>query len=830
MRFLRWIAGSGLRVTMTIALALAVYHAVSALRVLGGGHLDFVQRLELTALDLKIQARGARPPATWRVAVAAFDEKALQAFGPPPWSRALHARLVDRLTELGAASIAFDVTFEQPARGSGGTNEIEALAAEAGLWLAPARLAAGQGRVEEVARALRSLEKMRSMKSAVAPLVDPLRRALADSRAARASIERFQKELRDAASREDPDERFARSLARSGRVVLGVIALGEPEAGSLRLEHGGEARAVKLLATSTITEVLRVGPDGLRYVIPDSRALIECSLCRIFFGVEAPAERLARATPHFGLINVIPDEDGRYRTVSLVNAIHGAGVLLPALALKAVEVATGSNIEVIGAADDPALQAIRVADRTVETELGTATTLDWYGRFNASELPIFSVADVLSGTVAPALVKDRVIFVAATAVGTHDQRVTPLERAVPGVYVHATLAQNLLDGRHLIRPRWIELLEVLLILAIGVISGLLMTRVGVIGQVLSAAGLAAAWILLDQLVFFERGLLVDTVLPLAQIFLTLLGVALWAFLVERRERWRTRQAFARYLAPRVMEQVLGHPEEYLRLGGRRYEATVLFSDIRGFTTISEALSPEDLGLLLNRYMTPMTNIVFELEGTLDKYIGDAVMAFWGAPIEQPDHALRACRAALQMIRTVETLNVELEAAKLPRIAIGIGLSSGPMTIGNMGSEDHLAYTALGDRVNLGSRLEGQTKDYGVDIILSEATWLLVREQMGCRELGALRVKGKNQPVRIFQLLGERAEVASRLPFVESFHAGLAAFRRRGWDEAVEHFTRARALSGVHGDKCSDRYIAWCMEYKESPPPPDWDGVHVATSK
>jgi adenylate cyclase len=279
-----------------------------------------------------------------------------------------------------------------------------------------------------------------------------------------------------------------------------------------------------------------------------------------------------------------------------------------------------------------------------------------------------------------------------------------------------------------------------------------------------------------------------------------------------------------------MEQVLSNPEQYLRLGGHRYEATVLFSDIRGFTTISEALSPEELGRMLNLYMTPMTNIVFEFEGTLDKYIGDAVMAFWGAPLPQQNHALLACKASLRMIEEVARLNAVFEREGLPAIAIGIGLSSGPMTIGNMGSDDHFAYTALGDRVNLGARLEGQTKDYGVDIIISDACYELVKDQMLCRELGSIRVKGKFEPVRIFQLIGERWSHKHREPFVETFHAGLAAFRAQEWEAAIAKFEEAQSIAGEDGDKTSELYVAWCSEYEVEPSLPGWDGVRVATTK
>ena len=250
----------------------------------------------------------------------------------------------------------------------------------------------------------------------------------------------------------------------------------------------------------------------------------------------------------------------------------------------------------------------------------------------------------------------------------------------------------------------------------------------------------------------------------------------------------------------------------------------------GFTTFSEALTPEALGTLLNRYMTPMTDSVFQNGGTLDKYIGDAVMAFWGAPLLQADHALRACRAALEMQAKVRELNVGFEKDGLPRVQIGVGLSSGPMTIGNMGSDDHFAYTALGDRVNLGSRLEGQTKDFGVEIMISEATYELVKGQAALRELGGLKVKGKNEPVRVFELIAVGSMPETHRAFVEAFEAGLSAFASRRFGEALAAFEKAQAAAPQGRDKSTDEYLELSRVYLESPPPADWDGVRVATSK
>ncbi|MCC7380657.1 MAG: CHASE2 domain-containing protein [Deltaproteobacteria bacterium] len=826
MAVIRWLTKSGLRVTMLIAALVFVYHASSELLLLSGSHPSFLQLLELTALDVKFRHRGPKPPDQWHVAVAAADEKAIRSLGRLPWSRAIHARLTDVLSELGAKAIAFDMTFEDTSAAPEHepTGQLQAIAESGAVTEIKGAVERGAALGEAAADAL-----SRSKDRTAQAWAGPLRDGAADLRSGQRTVQVIERELGRLTLLEDPDRVFARSLARSKRAVLGILAHSRVEAQAV----GSEAleASLALIRTSTIGEIIAQSAEGIGRVLPDSRAAIETGLYRRFFGVQAPTPVLARATPFFGTINAFPDADGVYRRVPLVSAVKDHGLLVPTLALKAVEVAGApERIEVIASETDPSPEAIRVGDRTFELELASTTTLDWYGPFTPDQMPIFSIADLLAGKLDPSVVRGRIVFVAATAVGTHDQRVTPFGSSVPGVSVHATLAQNLLDGRHLVRPRYVLAIELVVFLIIGLVAGLVMVRLGAVGQISIAVAMAAAWVLIDRYVLFPSGLVVYAVLPTLQIFLSLIATASWRFLVEEREKRKTRQAFSRYLAPAVMDKVLEHPEEFLRLGGRRYEATVLFSDIRGFTTISEALSPEDLGSLLNRYMTPMTDLVFASGGTLDKYIGDAVMAFWGAPLEQPDHAVRACRTALEMLKKVEEINVELERDELPRIAIGIGISSGPMTIGNMGSEDHFAYTALGDRVNLGSRLEGQTKDYGVDIILSDACYELVKDHLQCRELGALRVKGKLEPVRIFELMSEQPLSAERRSFVESFHLGLVAFRERRWEDAMECFERALELAGDRGDKSSEDYLALCEEYQAAPPPAGWDGVRIASNK
>jgi len=798
---LRWLGRSALRITLLIALLFFAFHVYGELRTLSGGEPGFLQRLELTALDLKFRHRGARPPAAWGVAVIGADEKAVRRIGRLPWSRAVHAEITEKLTAAGAAAVAFDMTFEEPG--------LPGPVAPEPVVIANAALASADPVLARAAAQRGSDAQMKQAAGQVATAHQALDAYLART-----------------ATAVGEDARFADALATSANVVIGVLAHSRLEADAIG--RASLDRSLALVAGSTISELVSEGDAA--YIRPDSRQAFETGIYRRFFGISAPVEPLALTARAFGTINAFPDADGVYRRVPLVAAIKDKGVLVPTLALSAVSVAAGEPIEVVAIEGDASPQAVRVGPIYTEVELGGNATLDWYGGFSADEMPIFSAADVLDGTLPEGAVDGRIAFVAATAVGTYDQRVTPFGTSVPGVVVHATLAQNLIDGRHRIRPRWVIVLELAAFFAIALICGLILPRLGALTQIAVAGLIALGWVLVDRYVLFEAGWVVNTVLPVLQVGVTLMAVASWRFLVEEAEKRKTKQAFRQYLSPAVMDQVLQNPEEYLKLGGKRCDATVLFSDIRGFTTFSEALSPEDLGSLLNRYMTPMTDLVFEHGGTLDKYIGDAVMAFWGAPIPQDDHAVRASRTALRMIEKVDALNIELEKAGLPRIAIGIGLSSGPMTIGNMGSADHFSYTALGDRVNLGARLEGQTKDYGVDIILSEASYALVKEVMHCRELGSLRVKGKLEPVRIYQLVSDQPLSEQKRAFVDTFHLGLKQFRARQFTEAIASFEKAVELAGDRGDKTSEDYVDLCHDLIENPPPAVWDGVRVATAK
>jgi len=277
----------------------------------------------------------------------------------------------------------------------------------------------------------------------------------------------------------------------------------------------------------------------------------------------------------------------------------------------------------------------------------------------------------------------------------------------------------------------------------------------------------------------------------------------------------------------VVNEILRHPEQ-LKLGGDKKELTVLFSDIRGFTSISEGLSPEELVHLLNEYLTVMTDIVFKHEGTLDKYMGDAIMAIYGAPFEQEDHAARACLSALEMMEALKLLNKKWMGEGKPPLDIGIGINTGLMMVGNMGSEQLFDYTVMGDAVNLGSRLESANKSYRTNILISESTYEEVREEFVCMEVDSVRVKGKNLPVKIYQLLGHRKVPEQLSKAVSYFEEGLKSYKERRWQEAIGNFKLVKKLDGDL--QVADLYIQRCLDLIANPPPPDWDGVFTMTTK
>lgn len=465
------------------------------------------------------------------------------------------------------------------------------------------------------------------------------------------------------------------------------------------------------------------------------------------------------------------------------------------------------------------VEEIRVGRKTVPVDRHGRLLINYLGP--EGTIPTYSAAALLDGRLPAHVFKDKIVMVGATAVGIYDLRVTPFSGNCPGVEVQATVIDNLLKGDFLRASRLGLPLMMAIILALGIFLGLLLTRLSAIWGFLVTLAVIGAYTSLDYLLFSRLNLYVELLYPLMTMALIYVGVSTQRFLAEEQERARIRKAFESYVAPTVVHEMLKHPDQ-LRLGGERREISILFSDIRGFTTMSENLDPERLVKLLHSFLNPMSSIIINHGGTIDKYMGDAIMALFGAPLIQPEHARLACRAALDMILALKNLNTRWEAEGWPTLDVGIGINSGPVAVGNMGSDRLFDYTAVGDNVNLASRLEGLNKYYATRILISESTAELLGDSFVLREVDRVRVKGKAKASGIFEVMGE-GEAAPRLyRFLEIYHRGLALYRQRQWQKSLAAFTEAQEI--YPEDKTAHRYHSLVQKYLKNPPPDDWEPV------
>jgi adenylate cyclase len=550
-----------------------------------------------------------------------------------------------------------------------------------------------------------------------------------------------------------------------------------------------------------------------------------------FAGVVPPVDEVLAVADSGGFFTVLPDPDGtirRYRTLA-----SAGGVPFPALGVAVLARAVGKEgvpapVFPVGAEGAPeTLQQVRVGDLVLDVDDLGRVPLNYYGSYR--DFPAWSATDVLHGRIPRAELAGKIAVVGTTAAGTWDQRVTPFDDIAPGVITHATFVENVLRGELLERSGAVFVAEVALMLALSFGLAWTFSRVSSLAAAPALLLAAGAWGTGAVLALRRGNVVLALGMPLAQMLTMFLAATTYRFFSEEREKRRARETFSRFLAPAIVDEVLAK-EGSIRLGGEKRVLTVLFSDVRGFTSISEKLDPHVLLELLNEYLTPMTDIIVSgHQGTLDKYIGDAIMAFWGAPKEQPDHALRACRAALAMIDRLAALRAKWKAQGLPDVDIGIGVNTGPMSVGFVGSQDRFYnYTVLGDAVNLASRLEGANREYGTHVILGAATHELVSDAVVARELDLVRVKGKRAPAQIFELLALQPAPSALAAFVERFGWGLSAYKAQRWDEAIARFREADQLRG--GDPPSRKYVERCEAMRREPPGPEWDGVFEMKTK
>lgn len=425
--------------------------------------------------------------------------------------------------------------------------------------------------------------------------------------------------------------------------------------------------------------------------------------------------------------------------------------------------------------------------------------------------------------------KDKIFIIGATATGVYDLRVTPFEENFPGVETHVNIIDNLLRQDFLVNLPDEKIYMSLGILILGLLLSYAISKLSSVPGLLLSSGLLFSIYYLDKNFLFQKGFVIAIVIPLFLVATQYVFLTFFKYFTEEKTKRELKGTFQKYVSPAIVDEILSDAKN-IELGGRKMQLSVLFSDVRGFTTISEKLDPKQLGDFLNSYLTPMTDLVFANKGTLDKYMGDAVMAFFGAPIAYPEHPQMACRCALQMLVKLSELQKNWAEQNMPPIDIGIGINTGEMSVGNMGSETVRSYTVMGDSVNLGSRLEGINKEYGTRIIISQFTYELVKNEFLCREIDQVKVKGKNLPVKIYELMAELNTVeANKLSsLAKDFSIAYKDYMQADFVQALTGFEKC--LEQNKNDGPCALYIERCQEYIQSPPAKDWDGVFTMKTK
>jgi adenylate cyclase len=611
----------------------------------------------------------------------------------------------------------------------------------------------------------------------------------------------FQREFRRRAPLLDYDRLFADSLA--GRAVVMGIVFGQDPA---------------VQRNSLPPPLFSVPPEmAQQLLLPEPQGHVAA--------LDVLQEK-AHSAGFFDNPNV--DDDGIYRRVPLLQR-HGNDIY-PSLALASVRAMLGEDAPVdLDAVDYGggrlAIEGVLVGATYVPTDAESNVLVPYRGK--AGSFPYLSIVDLLEKRIPAEELAGRIVLVGTSAPGLLDLRSTPLANKYPGVEVHANVIAGILDGNIRSQPQWTLGVEFMLLVVTGLLLAFLAPRLAPLMQVLLTVGLGALVVVIN-LAAWNGGI----VIPLAATLVLLLALFTWqmsyGYFVEASGKRQITRLFGQYVPPELVDEMAQDPDS-VSLEGQSRELTVLFSDVRSFTTISEGLSPKALSELMNAYLTPMTRIIHAHRGTIDKYMGDAIMAFWGAPVDDPEHAHHAIEAALEMKEELKRIGEDFKARGWPALKIGIGLNTGTMSVGNMGSEFRMAYTVLGDAVNLGSRLEGLSKQYGATIVVSEFT------RAACpgyvyRPLDCVRVKGKAEPVHIFEPVGREAELDATARELNSrFEQAIAHYQAQRWDEAAAVLD-ALERDGFDNPMLLGLYRERIAAFREQPPGADWDGVFTYTTK
>lgn len=683
-----------------------------------------------------------RTSANAPVAVVDIDEASIREVGQWPWPRTTIAKIVDRLGDLGAVAIAFDMVFPEADR----TSPLNAITA---------------------------------LKKAGVEVTVPPDTAL------------------------DNDAMLGEAFSKNP--VIAGIALSNETQTRLPSPKAGFAFA---------------GADPKKYLAS-------------FRGGVANLPVLNGNAQGLGFFSFPLSGDGVVRSLPLL--ANAGGQLYPALSIEALRVAQGAASFVVrstGASGESdsgrsAMTAVKVGALAMPTGQDGQFRIYYSGLPDLKTMPAARLIDPGAAAKLEPLVAGHIVLVGTSAVGLRDLVATPFQQALPGVRVHAEIIDQIIGQAFLVRPDWASGAETVLALILGL--GILVAewRTGAWASGLTALGLIGLALATSWAAFVYSHLLINPIAPAGAVLAVFTVTMPILLLMADREKRFIRGAFAHYLSPTLVGRLAENPEA-LRLGGETRELTILFSDIRGFTALSENLDPDALTRLLNGFLTPATDILLESEATIDKYIGDAIMAFWNAPLDIADHPRKACLAALGILKAVDALNCSVGA---PALKVGLGLHTGPCCVGNLGSTQRFSYSAIGDSVNVASRVESLTKQYGISILVTQETRSAAPD-LAFIEVDLVRVAGRAEPVSIHALVGDSAYAKSPqlADHLAAHHRLLAHYRHAEIDEAEAALAEARSsgFSGLEG--LYDVYSRRLAVMRTEPPGSRWDGVFAAENK
>jgi adenylate cyclase len=545
------------------------------------------------------------------------------------------------------------------------------------------------------------------------------------------------------------------------------------------------------------------------------------------YAAETSYPPIAKASPIAGHFNITPDEDGTVRWVPLVLKYrdHYFPPLTIQMLRQYLKAARAPSTLLLDLDASGVLQ-VTLGPMEIPTDERGWMLINYLGPRNT--LPYVSATDVFHRRLPEGFLKDRLVILGATAAGIYDLRVTPFDSNMPGPEIHGMILENILSGSFVIRPKWVVVVDFAAVILFGLLISVVSAWSRALWSGLLGLAVVCATLGFDYHLFMNEGIWINVTTPLLTVAVAFVGITITKYLTEEKEKRFYRSAFGQYLSPKVIERIVENPD-LLSLGGERKVLTACFTDLERFTVISEKMNPEQLVEFLNQYLTAMTEIILGHDGTVDKFEGDAIIAFYGAPLPLDDHPRRACLAAVKMQDQLAELRPRWAEQGLPELKMRVGVHTGPMVVGNMGSQKKMDYTIIGDSVNLTARLEGVNKFYRTSILVSEATWQAAGDGLIGREVDIVRVVGRAEPIRIFELVSLGAMTEEDWEEHATRYAeGLKAYRAQRWDEAERAFGAALATKPEDGP--SAVMIERCKAFRQSPPDAGWDGVFALGEK